>query len=238
MRIGRFHLRSILAGSFRPAAVLRPSGPFRSVGAEGRIDLVVRPLLVDAPGERILFEAGFPVDLDADRMRRYGAGPVRPLDETLREAGIDPGTIDRLILSHLHVDHAGGAFRRDRAGRIHPALPAARIQVQRADVAAARESVEIGEPAGPYRREELNGLDSVGADRSDGATTRQPGLEIRLFGGHAPGMQGLVIEGGGETLIAPSDLLPTIAHLRIPGPAEHDALIETALRTRAWVYLY
>ena len=237
MQIGRFRLRSIPAGTWYPAADARPAGPFSRVDEQGRIELVVRLLLVEAPGERILFEAGLPADLDEARRREYGVGAAIPLPERLLAEGIDPGTIDRLVLSHLHLDHAGGAFIRE-GGTVRAALPRARILVQAESLRAAREAMKAGEPAGPVRREEIDGLDSVGSIRLDGATTLQPGLEIRLFGGHTPGMQGLVVGQGGETLIAPSDLLPTISHLRIPGPAARSELIETALSTRAWIFLY
>ena len=43
--------------------------------------------------------------------------------DTLREAGLDPGQVDWLILTHVHLDHAGGA------GELMSRLPRARLVV-------------------------------------------------------------------------------------------------------------
>jgi phosphoribosyl 1,2-cyclic phosphodiesterase len=50
--------------------------------------------LIESGGTRILIDAGL--------------GP-RTLAERLEEAGVDPGSIERVLLSHEHADHAGGA---------------------------------------------------------------------------------------------------------------------------------
>jgi phosphoribosyl 1,2-cyclic phosphodiesterase len=50
--------------------------------------------LVEAPGTRLLIDAGL--------------GP-RILAERLQSAGVDPASLDAIIVSHEHGDHAGGA---------------------------------------------------------------------------------------------------------------------------------
>lgn len=52
--------------------------------------------LVEGGGTRILLDAGL--------------GP-RILAERLQEAGVEPGTIDAIVLSHEHSDHTAGASR-------------------------------------------------------------------------------------------------------------------------------
>ena len=64
----------------------------------------------------------------------YTVGGVRadegePVAPALRAAGVEPGSIDGVLMSHLHFDHAGGLLLAD--GR--RAFPRARIVAQRAE---------------------------------------------------------------------------------------------------------
>ncbi len=52
--------------------------------------------VVDADGKRLMIDSGEP-----------GAGPA--IDEELRAHDVDPRTVDFLVLSHGHADHAGNA---------------------------------------------------------------------------------------------------------------------------------
>ena len=62
--------------------------------------------LVEAPGQRILFDAG-------------QSGTV--LEHNLKLLGIDPVTIDAVAISHAHYDHTGGLPA--LLGRLRPGIP-------------------------------------------------------------------------------------------------------------------
>lgn len=64
--------------------------------------------------------------IDAPRPTLIECGPAKSVDtviESLREVGMDPGDLAYLLLSHVHLDHAGGA------GDIARAFPSARVVV-------------------------------------------------------------------------------------------------------------
>jgi glyoxylase-like metal-dependent hydrolase (beta-lactamase superfamily II) len=81
-------------------------------GAEGRVNVPVPAYLIDHPKGRALFDTGLGL-----RFRRPVGAPLEgaaDFDESadiaarLRAMDIDPASIDWIINSHLHVDHAGG----------------------------------------------------------------------------------------------------------------------------------
>lgn len=217
MQLGRHDLRSITAARFR----LPPQA-----GKAHDVELVARLLFIDGPGGRTLVDAG--------------PGPAGALRTVLARERIDPDTIDRLILTHLHWDHAGGAPINGTPTLIQAsAIEAARIE-------AGAESESLGHWE---RAADLGRLLGGNVHVLDGGAEILPGLRVTISHGHTPGMQIVWLEDGGETLIASGDLIPTLSHLRLAGSGEYDAdpgliedekrnLIEEAMRRRAWIFLY
>ena len=62
------------------------------------------PFVVEANGKRFLMDTGF-----ADN----GPEGTGRLHENMRAAGIEPNTIDVILMSHLHGDHINGLRRKD-----------------------------------------------------------------------------------------------------------------------------
>ena len=65
---------------------------------------------------RILIEAGTGDKLDEKMTKVFGLDPSRAAHHLVAGAGLDPGEIDQVIVSHLHFDHAGGLTRRCEPG--------------------------------------------------------------------------------------------------------------------------
>lgn len=76
----------------------------------GRIPLACRCLLIEIDGKKILCETGIGAFFDPKMAQRFGVQtPERHLLlENLKSQGHTPESIDFVILSHLHFDHAGG----------------------------------------------------------------------------------------------------------------------------------
>jgi glyoxylase-like metal-dependent hydrolase (beta-lactamase superfamily II) len=102
--------------------------------AAHRIPLACRALLVDGlAGRRVLFEAGVGSPFAPDLRARYGIEePRHVLAEALEALGMPHDSVDLVVLSHLHFDHAGGVLRAWREGE-----PPALLSPRRASSSAA-----------------------------------------------------------------------------------------------------
>jgi N-acyl homoserine lactone hydrolase len=90
-----------------------PAGVFRRDDALDRqIRFPVPAYLIETASERILVDTGLHPAAVADPARRYGSadalGPVRPELERSVAEQVDLATVTKVVLTHLHYDHAGG----------------------------------------------------------------------------------------------------------------------------------
>jgi glyoxylase-like metal-dependent hydrolase (beta-lactamase superfamily II) len=142
----RWSFTPLRAGGFRldggSMFGLIPRGVWsRAVATDdkGRIAVAHNCLLLERRGaapegqpSRVLVEVGSGDKLDAKMREVFDfennppghprAGRPRTIVEALEERGASPETIDAVIVSHLHFDHAGGLTRLARAGET-PAWP-------------------------------------------------------------------------------------------------------------------
>lgn len=83
-----------------------------------RIELACRCLLVrTSKGENILFEAGIGNFFDSKLKDRFGVEPdLHLLIQNLAVVGVKENEIDKVVLSHLHFDHAGGLLKTQEDG--------------------------------------------------------------------------------------------------------------------------
>lgn len=72
---------------------------------------------------RVVIETGTGDKLDAKMASIFGLDG-RTVHSALDAIGVDPASIDDVIVSHLHFDHAGGLTRRCRAGETPDWTPA------------------------------------------------------------------------------------------------------------------
>lgn len=100
----------------------------------GRIPIACRSLLIEFDSIKILCEAGIGAFFEPKLAERFGVqSPDRHLLlENLKALGHEPGSINYVILSHLHFDHAGGllpTFRDMASGTKDLVFPKARFIV-------------------------------------------------------------------------------------------------------------
>ncbi len=178
-----------------------------------RIPLVVRSLLLRTPEALVLVEAGMGENFGASEAERLALEPVAGgLDDALRTEDIDPRAVTHLILTHLHFDHAAGVARRGAGGAPVPALPHARVYVQRSHWERAH-APGIKEKRS-FRPEDLAVMEEMGVELIDGEGEILPRISVRLSSGHTDALQIVIVRGKRETLYYPSDLIPTLAHVR------------------------
>lgn len=80
------------------------------VDDRGRMTVQHNCLLLEGGGRRVLIETGTGNKLD-EKSRDIFALGSRWIGDALAEAGVEPGSINAVVVSHLHFDHAGGLTR-------------------------------------------------------------------------------------------------------------------------------
>jgi glyoxylase-like metal-dependent hydrolase (beta-lactamase superfamily II) len=254
---GGVTVRVLRAGWFRPDAggffgvVPRALwSRFTDTDDRGRLLCRLNLLLIDAGGKRIVVETGTGVRMtakDRDIKGIEGGDPVA----AMRAVGEDPASVDYVIVSHLHYDHAGGMV--DANGR--PAFPNARYVVQRDDVEAAR-SDELRQQ-GIMEGEQVELVRAAGQMAEvSGEVELVPGVSVIRTGGHTRGSQAVLIgaeRSGGrasdptERAIFWGDLIPTRWQIPVRWTSAYDdypidaieirnELVTRAARERWWCY--
>ena len=212
-----------------------------------RIRLAMRCLLVEGMGRRILVDDGIgdklpPKLVDIFRVETHET----TLERSLAAHGLAPADITDVILTHLHFDHAAGSTRAS-GGRLVPTFPAARYHLQRRNLENARHPNPRERAS--YLPENFEPLAEAGAlVLHEGAVVPWPGIELIPAEGHTRGQQLVRVSGADGTLYFVADLIPTAAHVRIAWVMGYDvaaietmpekqALLERAVRERAWISL-
>ncbi|HEY0583386.1 MAG TPA: MBL fold metallo-hydrolase [Chloroflexota bacterium] len=183
-----------------------------------------------------LLDAGFGHHLTDRQRRAYSLERETQLGQGLAELGLSATAIDWVVLSHLHLDHAGGVLGRDADGQFAATFPNAGVWVQSLEAREARD--ETNRAHGMYAGSSFDSLESLGLVKEvDGEAEVVPGVRVFLTGGHSRGHQATLVEGAdGSALLHLGDLLVTQAHLQ---PAWVSALddfpLDSIAAKRRWL---
>ena len=179
-----------------------------------RVTLGLNVALIESGGKRVLVDTGMGERWSEKEVRMYRIDRSTTLLGGLRARGLGPEDIDVVVNTHLHFDHAGGNTRVE-GGRVVPAFPRARYVVQRGEWDDATHPHERSRAS--YRADDFVPVAEAGQlDLIDGEADVAPGVRAVRVGGHTTHHQMVVVESGGETLVVPTDLLPTASHLPLP----------------------
>lgn len=176
------------------------------------IPLRVGVLLLERPGVRMVVDSGLGGQGVARNVAGFFGGLTAGggLGRALELLGWEPDSVTHVVVTHLHVDHAGGLF----AAGDRPNFPRARILVSSRELAYALDPHPLRGPVYDSRAARL----LAGSDHQEpvGPLPAEflPDLEVSELGGHSPGQLGLIVRGAHERLLVPGDVLPTRAHRR------------------------
>jgi glyoxylase-like metal-dependent hydrolase (beta-lactamase superfamily II) len=198
---------------------------------DNTIPLTAHIVLVQSDSGWGLLDSGFGHHLTDRQKRAYSLERETQLEQGLAELGLSRASVDWIVLSHLHLDHAGGVL-----SETEPAFPNARIWVQSLEAREARDETNRAHhmyPGSAFDRLEALGL----VDEVDGTAEVAPGVSVHLTGGHSRGHQATLVQGeAGAALLHLGDLLVTHAHLP---PAWVSALddfpLDTIRAKRHWL---
>jgi N-acyl homoserine lactone hydrolase len=217
-------VRVLTTGRVRPKRAERGLGRYLPGGWSDQT-LPVNVFLVSHPAGLCLFDAGLEARAALPgylpcwhpylRLARFELDPADEAVSLLREGGIDPARVRWLVLSHLHVDHAGGLasfpeaevlvsrdeWQRARglAGRLRGYVPGC-LPPELAPTLVDFEGPAVGPFAGSH--------DLAG----DGSLLLVP------TGGHTPGHLALLVRTGEGGFLLAGDLARTAAALERAAP--------------------
>lgn len=172
----------------------------------------------------ILVDTGFHPDAMGDRRKDFGLPmsvmfsglrtPGGSFDQQLRASGVEPDAVERVVMTHLHVDHTSGM-------RL---LPNARFTVSHAEWAAATGAGAVAKGFVGHHLPEQSRVDLVdfkGEGEQHGPFGRSVDLlgdgSIRLLStpGHTPGHLSLLLRvAGGRTVLLVGDAAYTLRNVR------------------------
>ena len=195
---------------------------------ENCIRLATRSLLIEA-GDRVFLADVGNGDKGTEKFRRiYGIQNFSP-----DEAGWDPASVTDVVLSHLHFDHAGGLsrYKPGSPADLELCYPAATVFLQTDNYETSR-NPNPRERAS-YLEENIRALEQARLRLTRGSEEIFPGLWVHQNNGHTRGQQWLELKSGPESIVFPSDLVPTSHHLPLPYTMGYDMSAETLLREKA-----
>ena len=227
MPFGDLRLTTLHDGPFRLdggamfGVVPRPLWePLAPPDDRNRIQLAMRPLLVEAEWGRMIIDCGAGDKMSEKQRDIYALDRTRTLDHALAEAGLSADSIDVVLPTHLHFDHFGGATVRDN-GRLRPRFARARHYIRNAEWEDATHPHERNRAS--YLQDDFVPLkDTADVHFFDGDVTIRPGIEVERTGGHTGQHQIVFVRSGGKTAVFVADLIPTVAHLQDPWVMGYD----------------
>ena len=176
----------------------------------GSLSVEVQPFAIVTTEDILVLDTGLGFGIDGELQ----------IHRNLRAAGIDPAKVTKVLMSHLHKDHAGGMSReaQGRPGIRELSFPQATYYVQRKELEYAYEK-------GPtsYITGELDILkDHPNVVFLDGNGVLDGYIKYEVTGAHCPYHQAFWIVDGGEKAFFGGDVAPQLQQMKSRFVAKYD----------------
>lgn len=215
---------------------------------QNRVPLALNCLLIEYQNEKCLLDTGVGNKFSPKHREMYGIEAEYTIEDALGTLGVKTAEITKLLFTHLHFDHAGGATKFDATGKLVSTFENAEFIVHQGEW---EDAIHPGPKSkASYLPENLQPLESSGRLKLLEGSKNEvlPGLSLQITGGHTRYHQVLILDSPEGGFIYWGDLIPTSHHLKIPYvmaydlyPVETMQMKETLLQeayTQNWINFF
>ncbi|TWT62601.1 MBL fold metallo-hydrolase [Rubinisphaera italica] len=195
--------------------------------SDNRILQETNCFLIETDTQKILLDTGYGTKLPEKFRTHHRIEQGNWLLDNLERHQISPESIDIVILSHLHFDHAGGCTRFNSKNELQPTFPNARYVVNHLEWDIANS--QLPELRGSYIPDDFSVLEKSGQlQLVEDREMILPGITVWETGGHSVGHQSVLIESKNEGALFAGDLCATAAHQQMAWCMSYDVnLLQT-----------
>lgn len=192
----------------------------------------MRLLLIEDGNDLILIDTGIGHKQDPKFFGHYHLHGPDTLDKSLQGAGFQRSDVTRVLLTHLHFDHCGGAVE-NKDGKLLPAFEKARfysnnlhwktatVPNQREKASFLKENILPLEQSGQLTLLEAPAPNDAATPRL-GRSRLNDHMELIFMSGHTQSMMLPLIHYRDQTIVYCADLLPSVHHLPMPYVMAYD----------------
>lgn len=190
----------------------------------GSLLVEIQPFVVVTEKDVLLLDTGLGFTTDDGQLQ---------LHKNLEQAGIAPDAVTKVLLTHLHKDHAGGVSKQTANGSRQLSFPNAVYYVQERELAFAFEK-----GFSSFITEELevlkNSSQVILLNDDEGLIDNY--ISYQLSGGHSPFHQVFWIKEGSQTIFFGGDEAPQYFQMKNKFVAkyDHDGKKAMQLRQQWW----
>lgn len=184
----------------------------------GSLLVEIQPFVVVTSKDVLLLDTGL----------GFGDGDKLQIHENMKAAGIDPSSITKILMTHLHKDHAGGVSAGNELS-----FPGATYYIQKRELDFA---FEKGEPSFiPSELAALRNSNKVELLEEDEGTI-DGYIRYLVTGAHSPFHQVFWIQEESETIFFGGDDAPQLQQMkhRFVAKYDHDGKKAMELRRQWW----
>jgi glyoxylase-like metal-dependent hydrolase (beta-lactamase superfamily II) len=176
----------------------------------GSLLVEIQPFLIDTGKDLIILDTGLGFSNKEGELQ---------IHENLRKLGYEPEDVSKVLLSHLHKDHIGGATHEDGHGKVFATFPHAQYYVYRPEATFA---LAKGAPSYvPQDIEHLLGLENI--QWLDGEAGDIDGyIHFTHSGGHSPQHIVFLIDSDGQKIFFGGDEAPQYKQIKTKYMAKYD----------------
>ncbi|MHA6251972.1 YtnP family quorum-quenching lactonase [Oceanobacillus sp. CAU 1775] len=189
-----------------PKALWSKKYPFNE---KNQIELRTDPILLQVDGKNFLIDSGLGTDkLNEKQIRNFGVKELSFLEDSLKQLDISLESIEGVLMTHLHFDHASGLskYNGDDYKSIFPnaVIYTSALEweeMRNPNIRSVNTYWEINWR--PIKHQIETFVDEIEIVK---------GLRMIHTGGHSEGHSIIVFEDGDDSFVHMGDLMPTHAH--------------------------